>query len=30
MKTVIYRVTYQKSYEAEDALTDTLAVTIVR
>lgn len=30
MKTVIYRETYQKTYEAEDALTDTQAVTNVR
>lgn len=30
MKTVIYRETYQKTYEAEDTLTDTQAVTNVR
>ena len=30
MKTVIYRETYQKTYEAEDSLTDAQAVTNVR
>ena len=30
MKTVIYRETYQKTYEAEGSLTDTQAVTNVR
>lgn len=30
MKTVIYRETYQKTYEAEDTLTDTQAVRNVR